>query len=147
SMTLALRRHEMRDLGDHAAHGGRVLHDDRAADALEAEAPQREALARARADLASPQRDLHHLVAHTPRSPSDLPRGAASCRGGRSSRSAARVARPMLWGLFEPMHLVSTLATPASSTTARTPPPAITPVPSEAGRSITSPAPNRPITS
>src|SRR5215468_9779578 len=53
----------------------------------------------------------------------------------------------MLFGLFEPMHLVSTLARPASSTTARTPPPAMTPVPSEAGLSSTSPAPNRPVIS
>jgi len=53
----------------------------------------------------------------------------------------------MLFGLFEPMHFVSTLASPASSTTARTPPPAMTPVPSDAGLSRTSPAPKRPMTS
>src|SRR5262249_51590207 len=57
------------------------------------------------------------------------------------------VARTMLFGLFDPMHFVSTLASPASSTTARTPPPAMTPVPSDAGLSSTSPAPNRPVTS
>src|SRR5262245_39677333 len=57
------------------------------------------------------------------------------------------VARTMLFGLFDPMHLVSTLARPASSTTARTPPPAMTPVPSDAGFSRTSPAPKRPVTS
>src|SRR5207249_4009163 len=57
------------------------------------------------------------------------------------------VARTMLCGLFEPRHLVSTLAMPASPTTARTPPPAITPVPSEAGFKSTAPAPKLPITS
>src|SRR5262245_37347811 len=45
------------------------------------------------------------------------------------------------------MHFVRTLAIPASSTTARTPPPAMTPVPSEAGLSSTEPAPNSPVTS
>src|SRR5947208_2878763 len=42
------------------------------------------------------------------------------------------------------MHLVRISWMPATSTTARTAPPAITPVPSDAGLSKTSPAPNRP---
>ena len=51
-----------------------------------------------------------------------------------------------LCGLRLPRHLVSTFWTPAASRTARTPEPAITPVPGLAGLSITRPAPKRPIT-
>src|SRR5262249_12643897 len=50
----------------------------------------------------------------------------------------------MLWGFRVPRHLVSTFWMPATSSTARTPAPAITPVPGLAGLSITSPAPNLP---
>src|SRR5665213_355523 len=57
------------------------------------------------------------------------------------------VAFAMLIGFVVPRLFASTLRTPASSSTARTPPPAITPVPSEAGRSITRAASNRPSTS
>ena len=56
------------------------------------------------------------------------------------------VAFAMLIGFVVPRLFASTLRTPASSSTARTPPPAITPVPSEAGRSITRAASNRPRT-
>src|SRR5262245_56132197 len=50
----------------------------------------------------------------------------------------------MLCGLRVPRHFVSTFCTPATSSTARTPAPAITPVPGLAGLSMTSPAPKRP---
>src|SRR5262245_36463813 len=146
-MRSALRLDHVGDLGEHATHGRRVLQDDRAAHPREAQAAQRCALARGAADGAPPQGGLDDALAHPRSSPTVLPRSAATWSGGRSSRSAAIVARTMLFGLFEPMHLVRTLASPASSTTARTPPPAITPVPSEAGLSSTSPAPKRPITS
>src|SRR5262249_24108968 len=147
SIGSTLRLDEMRDLRDHAADRGRVLDDDRAADAREPEAAQRLTLARRGADRALAQRHLEHLLAHPCSSPSGLPRRLAIVSGVRSSCSAANVARTMLCGLCEPMHLVSTLAMPASSTTARTPPPAMTPVPSDAGRSMTAPAPKRPTTS
>ena len=55
--------------------------------------------------------------------------------------SASNVALTMLCGLLEPRHLVKTFCIPAASTTARTPPPAITPVPSDAGLRMTYPAP------
>src|SRR5579875_92143 len=144
---LSLRLDEVCDLAQHAAHGPGVLEDDRLANAGEPEPAQRATLARVRPDGAAAQRHLDHALAHPRSSSTLLPRSAATCSGGRSSRSAAIAARTMLWGLFEPRHLVSTSATPASSTTARTPPPAITPVPAEAGRSSTVPAPNRPTTS
>ena len=53
----------------------------------------------------------------------------------------------MLIGFVVPRLFASTFRTPPSSSTARTPPPAITPVPSEAGRSITLAASKRPSTS
>jgi hypothetical protein len=50
-----------------------------------------------------------------------------------SEASALIVARTTLYGLVGPWHLASTLVTPTTSHTARIAPPAITPVPSEAG--------------
>src|SRR5437016_4701814 len=113
---------------------------------LEAAAAQRLALPWTRADGAPAEPDLHHALAHDRSSATVLPRSAATAPGSFSWVSAAIVARTMLCGLLEPMHLVSTLLTPASSTTARTPPPAMTPVPADAGFSSTSPAPKRPVT-
>src|SRR5438445_147752 len=131
-----------------AAHRGRILQQDRLAAPREAEAAQGGALARARPDRAPGEGRLDDAVLHAPRtSPRVLPRSAATASGVFSSRSAAIVARTMLCGLFEPRHLVRTFEMPASSTTARTPPPAITPVPSEAGLSSTAPAPKLPVTS
>ena len=49
--------------------------------------------------------------------------------------------------LLEPRDLASTSLMPAASTTARTPPPAMTPVPGEAGLSSTRPPPYSPMTS
>ena len=65
-------------------------------------------------------------------------------RAGAAHCSAFTVALTRLCGLRLPRHLVSTFCTPATSSTARTPPPAITPVPGEAGLSSTWPAPNSP---
>src|SRR3954468_8071644 len=56
------------------------------------------------------------------------------------------VAFTRLIGFCEPSDFESTSRMPASSSTARTPPPAITPVPSEAGFRNTRPAPNTPVT-
>jgi hypothetical protein len=50
----------------------------------------------------------------------------------------------MLIGFVVPSDFASMSWMPASSSTARTPPPAMTPVPGEAGRSSTRAAPNRP---
>src|SRR6185369_6438608 len=124
-----------------------ILQDDGGADLPEPEAQEGLPLPGARADAALAERDLEHPVAHPRSSARLLPRSAATASGGFSMRSASMVARTMLCGLFEPRHLVSTLAMPASSTTARTPPPAMTPVPSDAGFSSTEPAPKMPVTS
>jgi hypothetical protein len=51
----------------------------------------------------------------------------------------------MLIGVLEPIHLVRMSLIPASSKTIRIEPPAITPVPSEAGSKRTSPAPYFPV--
>src|ERR1051325_5538503 len=72
------------------------------------------------------------------------PRIAATSEGRRRRFSPSTVAFTMLCGLRVPRHLVSTFITPATSSTARTPAPAITPVPGDAGLSSTSPAPNLP---
>src|SRR5215475_2790073 len=64
----------------------------------------------------------------------------------RSFSSASIVAFTTLCGLWLPIDLVSTFGIPHACTTARTGPPAITPVPSGAGFSMTSPAPYLPCT-
>src|SRR5262249_23341783 len=126
---------------------------DGTSDAREPEALQRSALPGARADGAATQGHAQHPIApggvpaHCCSSARLLPLSEATSPGCFSSRSACMVARTMLCGLLEPMHLVSTSAMPASSTPARTPPPAITPVPMDAGFSSTTPAPKRPVTS
>src|ERR1043166_7116839 len=61
------------------------------------------------------------------------PRIAATSEGRRRRFSPSTVAFTMLCGLRVPRHLVSTFITPATSSTARTPAPAITPVPGDAG--------------
>src|SRR5579859_1099195 len=75
-----------------------------------------------------------------------LPRMAATSCRSRSFLSASKVALITLWGLAVPIDLVSTFCTPAEVMTARTAPPAITPVPSGAGLSSTIPDPKRPST-
>src|SRR4029453_8648674 len=74
-----------------------------------------------------------------------LPRKRASSIGSFMRRSASKVARTTLCGLVEPSTFVRTSLTPTACMTARTAPPAITPVPSEAGFTSTRPAPYSPI--
>src|SRR5690606_36230425 len=61
-------------------------------------------------------------------------------------RSASSVARTMLYGFDEPWLLATTFATPITSKIARIGPPAMMPVPSGAGLSMTFAAPCRPST-
>ena len=75
-----------------------------------------------------------------------LSRSAATSSGRRSALSPATVAATRFTGLLVPSDLLRMSRIPASSSTARTPPPAMTPVPSEAGFSRTLPAPERPVT-
>src|SRR5437899_1570437 len=65
----------------------------------------------------------------------------------RKFRNASMVALTTLAWLLEPSDFAKTSRIPAASTTARTPPPAITPVPGDAGRNNTLPPPNSPIVS
>src|SRR5947207_1249646 len=74
-------------------------------------------------------------------------RSFAISSGLRSSISASSVALTRLCGFEDPSRFVRMLRIPANSTTARTPPAAMTPVPSAAGRKMTRPAPKRPTTS
>src|SRR5215472_601935 len=64
-------------------------------------------------------------------------RVSATCAASFKPSSAAKVALITLCGLEVPMDFVSTLVMPATCITLRTGPPAITPVPSEAGLSNT----------
>src|SRR5712692_7758959 len=76
-----------------------------------------------------------------------MPRSLATRRGVVRRFSPSIVARTMLCGLVEPRLLVRMSRTPAHSSTARTGPPAITPVPDAAGLRSTRPAPWWPIIS
>ena len=71
----------------------------------------------------------------------------ATSSGPRRDLRPCMVAATTFWGLLERRHLVRMSLMPAVSSTARTGPPAITPVPGAAGLSNTRPAPNSPITS
>src|SRR5438445_4133231 len=68
------------------------------------------------------------------------PRAAAMSSGRFSPRSAAMTAFTMLMGLSDPNDFDRMSLIPAASTTARTGPPAMTPVPGAAGFSRTTPA-------
>src|SRR5271166_584452 len=70
-----------------------------------------------------------------------LPRAVATSLRSRRRPRALKVALITLCGLVVPIDLVRTFCTPAEVMTARTAPPAMTPVPSGAGFSITLPAP------
>src|SRR5438477_9099526 len=65
----------------------------------------------------------------------------------RKFRNASMVALTSLALLLEPSDFARTSRIPAASTSARTPPPAITRVPGDAGRNSTRPPPNSPIVS
>src|SRR5690348_13333156 len=75
----------------------------------------------------------------------DRPRSAAISSGLRRSCRPAMVALTRLIGFCEPSDLDRMSWIPASSSTARTPPPAITPVPGEAGLRKTRPEPKIPV--
>src|SRR4051794_38705605 len=75
----------------------------------------------------------------------DRPRSAAISSGLRRSCRPAIVALTRLIGFWEPSDFERMSWIPASSSTARTPPPAITPVPGEAGLRNTRPEPKMPV--
>ena len=151
--SLLLDLHEVAHLAKHACDHRVVVVLGGLADPAEPERAQRAAVALRLADLAT---DLRQLKLRHPRSPPrrasctgstsliDLPRAFATSSGRRSWRSACSAAFSMLIGFVVPSDFASTSRIPPSSSTARTPPPAITPVPGEAGRSSTRAASNRP---
>src|SRR3954447_4478490 len=154
-----LDRHEVTDGVDHAPDLGAVLLDDHVADPLQAQGAQGLALVGLAADGRALLLDLelcHQDVTSaaatagcSARARSSAagatcstvsPRRAATASGCSSMRSASTVAWTMLIWLDEPSDLLSTSWMPAHSRTARTGPPAITPVPGAAGRRSTTPA-------
>src|SRR5699024_4723062 len=158
-------RHQVGDGADHAADLRAVFLHHGVTDALEAEAAQGGSLALGAADLGTGlgHLDLHQALTFSARaaarpsawarrsaagatSSTARPRRAATASGSSSCLSASTVARTMLIWLVEPSDLESTSCTPAHSRTARTGPPAITPVPGAAGRSRTTPAASSPWT-
>ena len=90
------------------------------------------------------RRLLRHWRLPLPDVSSSLPRSFRTARGSFSPASPANVARTTLCEFADPSDFVSTFWMPQDSTTARTAPPAMMPVPSGAGLSSTWPAPNRP---
>src|SRR3954468_2693882 len=158
----------MTDGVHHPAQGLGVRPLDRLADPAQAERAQRVALAPVGAvgglDLGDHERA--HVTASAitagsssdssavgssglPPRPStlstDRPRSAAISSGLRRSCRPAFVALTRLIGVCEPSDLDRMSWIPASSSTARTPPPAMTPVPGEAGLRNTRPEPKMPV--
>src|SRR5215472_13824588 len=150
--------HQVRNLGDHPANGGRVralnhliqpgksqpldhqLVLDRAANGgphpLEVQFS-----AGAGFGLLSHNSSFPAWAGCAYNSSAALPRMAATSLLFFRRFRASKVALMTLCGLVVPIDLVSTFCTPAEVITARTAPPAITPVPSGAGFSSTIPDP------
>src|SRR5262245_52654104 len=170
-MTLSfdlLHRDEVHDLLDHPPERRRVRNGDLGAGSPQAEPLHDEAHGVGLADDAA---NLAHLeLRFHPAPPSgpdgeigtgcapcaaarmclgaissvDLSRLSAICSAALSIFKALTVARTTLCGLEEPRHFERMSWMPADSTTARTAPPAMTPVPAEAGRNRTLPEPKCP---
>src|SRR5919199_1422754 len=127
---------------DHTAYLRRIFVHPRIPDMLEAQGSDRSLVILHRTDNALRLCDLQgaHSVIFTPRERS------MSAFVRRFLRPCS-VARTRFTAVVEPKAFVSTSLTPASSMTARTAPPAITPVPSDAGLSMTEELSNLPSTS
>src|SRR5437764_11558913 len=140
--------HQMRNFGDHSTNGGCILALDNLVEAGKAQPFDHQLVLYRRTDLGAHILDANFLFlcGHVYNSCTDLPRMLATSSRSRSLLSASNVALTTLCGLAVPMDLVRTFCTPAEVMTARTAPPAITPVPSGAGLSSTMPEPKRPIT-
>src|SRR5215212_8499073 len=149
--------HQMRHRLDHAAHLGPIVAQRFIADPAQTQCPERVPLillaARGAAHLADLELRHYELTACRARriaagvtSSTVLPRRLATASGCSRPCSAATVACTTLIAFAEPRDLASTSWTPAHSSTARADPPAITPVPGDAGRSNTTPAAFSPCT-
>src|SRR4029453_1803084 len=152
-----LHGHQMGNRLDHAANLRPVLARRGVADPLPPSRPQGVPLvllaADGTSDLANLQLRHHELTASRARnkaagatSSTALPRRFATASGCSRLCSAATVACTTLMALGEPSDFANTSRTPAHSSTARAEPPAITPVPGEAGRNSTTPAAFSPCT-
>src|SRR5438876_3633186 len=159
----------MAHLVNHATHRRRVLELHRVPDAPQPQAFHHRELVSVESDRTPAQADLHrarafrigslighglfllcafllslrHGVVHA-RSDNSLPRIRASVAGSFSDPRPVNVARTTLCGFADPSDFVRIFVIPAASTTARTAPPAMMPVPSDAGFSSTLPAPKFP---
>src|SRR6476620_1278168 len=135
----------------------RIGTDDRLSDFPQAEPAQHQAMALGRADRAALQGDADALSrrfrgfcrGHDVSTParSSPRRNRMTSSGFLSCVRPSSVARTVLNGVPRPNVLEMMLWAPASSTTARTAPPAMMPVPSTAGFKRTCSPPNRPWTS
>src|SRR6185369_13672381 len=148
---------EVRHLCNHATNGERVFALDHLVQTGEAQSLDHQLLLnRSLASGTEPlQLDLGSLrcllrlflnscAGHLYSSSTDLPRLLATSLRSRNFESASNVALITLCGFVVPIDFVSTFWIPAEVMTARTAPPAITPVPSGAGFSSTCPEPNLP---
>src|SRR4051812_2566731 len=136
----------MRDLFDHAAETVRVRTNDDLVHLFQPQAAHNHFMLFRGADRAADEFDFDGALFSHYIFSGFRPRISITAFLSRSCSSALMVAFTTLWGLWLPIDFVSTLGMPQACTTARTGPPAMTPVPSCAGFSITRPAPNLPRT-
>src|ERR1041385_7171861 len=135
--------HEMPDPVDHPPDLHRVGFDHRAVRPPESKRPDRPLMDLKRVDLAHDLCNFDFLLHGQLAAPasgagslksslSDMPRLCAMVRASMSERRPCRVAFTTLCGFDEPIDFVRMSSIPADSRTARTPPPAISPVPGDA---------------
>src|SRR4030042_2274843 len=144
----------MRNLGDHPPDLRPVGTDDLGIDLPQTQSLGRLPLPLGIADQAADQRDAQRALGalflcrrgffHCHITSFAFPLFWETSSGFRSCCSALRVALATLKGLLLRVDLVRMSLIPASSTITRTAPPAITPVPLDAGRRMTVPAPSSP---
>src|SRR5215472_9940113 len=138
------QRKQVRDFLHHAAKSRRIRPLNYLIDPSQPQSAHHLLMLLGRTDGTAHQLDsdfpFHYIFS------SARPRISATAPLSRNCSRASMVAFTTLCGLCEPIDLVRTLGIPAAWTTARTGPPAITPVPSGAGFSSTSPLPKRPST-
>src|ERR1017187_2700577 len=142
--------HEMGHLGHHAADRRRVFALDNLVETGKAKPLDDQLVLDRRTDLRAMvlQFDLGgcSFVGHDYISSTVLPRSASTSAWLRSWMSASNVSLTTLCGFAKPSDLVSSIGTSTEVFSVPTDLPAITPVPSGAGFSITEPAPKRPST-
>src|SRR5699024_1306816 len=142
-------RNQVVYLADHTPDFGGISQHTAAGDAAQTQAANRLPGRLLGTDDGTYEGNLDLFLSHDyyPRiSSTVLPRLAAISAGVAQSRRPLSVGRTRLYGLLEPRLLATTLRTPMTSKMARMGPPAMTPVPSEAGEIRTRDAPCGPTT-